>query len=105
MEIENTKPSLSVEQLEIVSEMIKAIAHPARIGILNLLTENEKLTVTELHTRLGLDQATASRHLGIMRTKGILATKREGTKIYYYLKNKGFMKIMDCLSVCACNEQ
>lgn len=90
------------EQLERAAAMLKAMAHPARISILNLLGEGRKLTVTEIHEMLRMEQSVASHHLGILRDKGILASKREGKNTYYYIKNPGFLGIVDCIGKCAC---
>jgi len=95
--------TISIEQLEQASNMLKAIAHPMRISILRYLDEGKKLTVTEIHELLKIDQSAASHHLGILRDKGILTSKREGKNIYYSLRNENFSKLIDCLSHCACN--
>jgi DNA-binding transcriptional ArsR family regulator len=94
--------SVSIEQIEQASNMLKAIAHPMRISILGYLDEGKKLTVTEIHELLQIDQSSASHHLGILKDKGILVSKREGKNIYYSLKNSNFSKLIDCLSHCAC---
>lgn len=94
--------SVSIEQIEQASNMLKAIAHPMRISILGYLDEGKKLTVTEIHELLQIDQSSASHHLGILKDKGILVSKREGKNIYYSLKNNNFSKLIDCLSHCAC---
>lgn len=94
--------SVNIEQIEQASNMLKAIAHPMRISILGYLDEGKKLTVTEIHELLQIDQSSASHHLGILKDKGILVSKREGKNIYYSLKNNNFSKLIDCLSHCAC---
>jgi DNA-binding transcriptional ArsR family regulator len=94
--------SLTPFQLEKASIILKAIAHPVRIAILNHLDEGRKLSVSQLHELLNLEQSTTSHHLGIMKDKGILVSKREGKKIYYYIKDDSFNKIIDCVGNCAC---
>ncbi|KPK86955.1 MAG: ArsR family transcriptional regulator [Bacteroides sp. SM23_62_1] len=93
---------LNPEQLEKASNMLKAIAHPVRIAILNHLENEKKLTVTEIHELLQIEQSTTSHHLGILKDKGVLASKRDGKNTYYYLKHKDLSSIIDCVSRCAC---
>ncbi|MBN2348274.1 MAG: helix-turn-helix transcriptional regulator [Bacteroidales bacterium] len=93
---------LSPEQLDRAASMLKSIAHPMRIAILNYLDDGKKLTVTEIHELLGIEQSTASHHLGILKDKGVLASKREGKNTYYFLKHDNLSNIVDCISKCAC---
>ena len=89
---------LTPEQLEKASGMLKAIAHPVRIAILNYLEDGKKLTVTEIHELLKLEQSTTSHHLGILKDKGVLASKREGKNTYYFLKQNNLATIIDCIN-------
>ena len=69
---------LDVERLEIAANMLRAMAHPMRIAILKHLEGGKKLTVTEIHELLGIEQSTTSHHLGILKDKGVLCAKRDG---------------------------
>lgn len=91
---------LSISQLEQAANMLKAIAHPMRIAILSFLEEGKKLTVTEIHELLGIEQSTTSHHLGILKDKGVLASKREGKNTYYFLKHPDLGNIVTCVSQC-----
>lgn len=93
---------LTVEQLERAAGMLKAIAHPMRIAILNQLENGKKLTVTEIHEGLGIEQSTASHHLGILRDKDVLQAKRDGKNTYYSIKHDRLNTLIDCISTCAC---
>jgi len=95
-----TKIDLTAEELEQAASMLKAISHPVRISILNALENGEKLTVTELHNILGIDQSAASHHLGIMKDKGILLSQRNGKNIYYSLKNERLKTLLGCIGSC-----
>ncbi len=92
---------LTPEQLEKAAGMLKAIAHPVRIAILNLLEEGKKLSVTELHEMLKIEQSAASHHLGILKDKGVLASKRDGKNTYYFLKHENLTNIIECVSKCS----
>jgi DNA-binding transcriptional ArsR family regulator len=93
---------LTVEQLERAAGMLKAIAHPMRIAILNQLENGKKLTVTEIHETLGIEQSTASHHLGILRDKDVLSARRDGKNTYYSIKHERLNTLIDCISTCAC---
>ena len=94
---------LDTEKLEIAAMMLKAIAHPMRIAILKHLEGGKRLTVTEIHELLGIEQSTTSHHLGILRDKGVLCAKREGKNTFYYLKYDVLSQIVDCLETCTCD--
>jgi Predicted transcriptional regulators len=91
---------LKIEQLEQAANMLKAIAHPMRIAILSFLEDGKKMTVTEIHEKLKIEQSTTSHHLGILKDKGVLCSKRDGKNTYYFLKNNNLTHILDCVSKC-----
>jgi DNA-binding transcriptional ArsR family regulator len=82
------KQGHSNARLEESANILKAVAHPMRIAILNLLIRQKSLSVTEIYEQIGIEQAVASHHLGLMRNKGVLNSKREGKNIYYSLRNE-----------------
>ncbi|MGE0077822.1 MAG: ArsR/SmtB family transcription factor [Bacteroidales bacterium] len=92
---------LKIEQLEQAANMLKAIAHPMRIAIISLLEDSKRLTVTEIHETLKIEQSTASHHLGILKDKGVLSCKRDGKNTFYFLRNENLGKILDCVGRCA----
>jgi len=98
------EPHFSYDELEKISEKLKAIAHPSRISILVILKDGEKMTVTQIHESLGIEQSTTSHHLGILKDKGVLCSKREGKNTYYFLKNTIMSQIIDCMQNCSCEE-
>jgi ArsR family transcriptional regulator len=68
------------------ADFCKFMANPKRIEILFLLGEQE-LCVEEITKKMGINIPNVSQHLSIMREKGIVETRREGTKIYYRIAN------------------
>ncbi len=94
---------LDADRLEVAASMLKAMAHPMRIAILKHLEGNKRLTVTEIHELLEIEQSTTSHHLGILKDKGVLCSKREGKNTFYYLKYDVLSQIIDCLQTCACD--
>ena len=95
--------SLTAEQLEKAAGMLKAIAHPMRIAIINFLEEGKQLSVTEIHERLGIEQSTTSHHLGILKDKGILTSRRDGKNTFYSLRHDNLTQIVECINKCACD--
>ena len=93
---------LDINRLEIAATMLKAIAHPMRIAILKHLEGGKRLTVTQIHELLEIEQSTTSHHLGILKDKGVLCSKREGKNTFYYLKHDILSQIIDCLHSCTC---
>ncbi|OQP63805.1 hypothetical protein A3860_22975 [Niastella vici] len=85
-----------------LAEMLKAIAHPDRLAILQLLSSSRDrwLTVKVIYEKLKLQQPVASRHLNILKSAGVVSRKQEGQKIYYCIcKEK---KTVDSLTKCLC---
>lgn len=88
------------EELEEISERIKAIGHPLRIAIIELLEKNKKLTVTDIQKNINIEQATTSNHLKILRDQQILTSERDGKKKYYLLKHKKLAEIVATFRQC-----
>lgn len=91
---------IQLDKLETASEMLKAIAHPVRIAIVDMLSENKNLTVTEIHEALNIEQAVASHHLNIMKNKGVLMSERNGKNSHYKLKHPRLSQIVSCIDKC-----
>lgn len=66
------------------SEFFRVLAHPTRIRILEQLVAGER-TVQELQSALSLDQPIVSQQLAVLRGRGVVAARREGTQAYYTL--------------------
>jgi DNA-binding transcriptional ArsR family regulator len=94
------KTNLDIQKLELAASKLRAMAHPMRIAIIDLLTENKRLTVTEIYERLSIEQASASHHLNILKNKGLLESKRDGKMILYSLKTTVLANVIDCINQC-----
>lgn len=69
--------------------VLRAVNHKLRQRIIDLLEENESMTVTDIYIKLRLEQSVASQHLAILRRAGVVNTDRQGKYIYYSLnKNR-----------------
>ena len=96
---------LDINKLEIAAGILKSLAHPMRIAILNLLEGGKKMTVTEIHEVLGMEQAAASHHLGILKDKGVLCSRRDGKNTWYFLKNNIISQVIECVERCSCKQE
>ncbi len=88
---------LDHERVEKIAFVLKTIAHPMRVAIIDLLSANEKMSVNEITAYLGLEQSLTSHHLANMKMKGILGSKREGKNIFYFLRLKEVPELVKIL--------
>lgn len=77
--------------------LLKAVAHPLRIKIVQMLYENEALNVTTIYKQLNAEQSLISHHLINMRDKGILDIRREGKNINYFLIDTCVREVIECI--------
>lgn len=84
--------------LENSTETLRAIAHPIRIAILDLLYKNGQMTVTDIYTKLNIEQAIASHHLRILKNKNVVVVQRDGKNSLYSLASNDFYDIVETLT-------
>lgn len=70
-------------KLNVSTDILRALAHPLRIKILEYIDQNENINVNNIYTTLGLEQSLTSQHLSILRRAGIVETERNGKFIIY----------------------
>jgi len=97
-----TRPEnfFSVEQSRDVSEILKAVANPLRLRIIDHLEKGE-LCVKELAQRVGQGQAIISQQLKNLRMVGLVRAQRRGGKSYYCIDNPEVYDLLSCLRRCA----
>lgn len=92
---------VDAEQLERAAAMLKVLAHPKRLAIVDLLGKGKgkehQMSVTEIYQALDIPQAIASQHLITLKDRGVLKSSKIGTKIYYSLAVPQLMKIIDTM--------
>ena len=81
---------------EHVAEVLKAVAHPSRLQIVELLVPGE-MSVGEIVKAVGEKQSITSQHLNMMRDKGVLGRRRDGAKVYYHIENKNVINLLNCV--------
>jgi len=81
---------------EHAAEVLKAVAHPVRLQIIELL-ETKEMSVGDIVAALGGKQAITSQQLNMMKDKGVLNCRRSGTKVYYRIENQNVVRLLHCI--------
>ena len=79
------------------ADMCKTISNPRRQAILDTIRDGE-MTVSELIEKTGISQANLSQHLAILRSKGVVKTRRKGNNVYYSISNLKIIEAYDLIS-------
>lgn len=79
---------LNPQHIRKTAVILRAINHPLRQQILQIIFSKQKITVTELYIALRLEQSVASQHLAILRRAGFVKTHRNGKFIQYSVSEK-----------------
>jgi DNA-binding transcriptional ArsR family regulator len=79
----NTKVDINHEKLQESSEVLRAVAHPLRLKILEFIDQNEMINVNKIYNTLKLEQSITSQHLRILRAAGLVQTERDGKYVHY----------------------
>ena len=74
----------TIQKYEARAQVAKAMGHPSRLYILDLLKDGE-LSAGAITSKVGADQSTVSKHLSILRQVGLVNYRKDGTTIYYSL--------------------
>lgn len=101
--MQKTRRNLSFEKLNRVATILKAISHPVRLEILEILEEEAGLSVNTIKERLKADveQSMLSHHLIKMKDKGILTSVKTGKHIHYSIHELEVLGIFDCMEKCS----
>jgi len=85
------------ERMIETAEMLKVLAHPVRLCIVNGLLEKGECNVSHMQSCLGTPQSTLSQHLQKLRTAGIIENRRDGTEIFYQVANHKVKELIEVL--------
>lgn len=90
---------IDLETLERVAPIIRNVAHPLRLRILDFLNQSsEARTVTDITAAAGdTGQALVSQQLRILKDQGVLTARREGNYIYYDIADRSVLLLLDCI--------
>ncbi|MCK5013881.1 MAG: helix-turn-helix transcriptional regulator [Candidatus Omnitrophica bacterium] len=90
-----------IRTFEMAARVLKAVAHPVRVEIINLLSQTKRLSVNELKEKLNITQSMTSQHLAQLRNTGLLGASKEANVCYYYILNKNVLKLLNCIKNCS----
>ena len=76
------------------AEFFKALAHPLRIGLLEVLVRGER-SVQELQRALGAEQPLVSQQLAVLRSRDIVVARKQGTTVRYTVRDPRLADLLD----------
>lgn len=83
-------------RFEARARVIKAMAHPTRLFIIEELSEHERC-VCELTEMVGADVSTISKHLSVLKNAGLVQDEKRGTQVYYTLRVACITEFFTCV--------
>lgn len=86
---------MNYAQASLRAGIMKALAHPVRILIVDALSGGERC-VCELNRLADIDQSNISRHLSMLKRAGIVSDRRDGMKVFYKLQTPCILKAFEC---------
>jgi Predicted transcriptional regulators len=78
------------------ANIFRALSHPTRIAILELLRDRE-LSARTIQEKLGLEQANLSQHLAILRSYQIVVNRKDGNQVFYSIRNPVLVQVLDIM--------
>ena len=82
---------------ELKADVLKAISHPTRLMIVEMLAAGEKC-VCELNEAFDADHSTISKHLSVLRKAGVVSDRKEGLKVFYKLEVSCIVNFINCIT-------
>lgn len=94
--------NLDPDKLLRTAEILKTIAHPIRLKVIEILFGHQELTVSEIQSQINeeLEQSLLSHHLIKLKQKGILKSTKKGLNVHYSLVDKNISSIFECMLSC-----
>jgi DNA-binding transcriptional ArsR family regulator len=78
---------------ELKAELFKALAHPARVRVLELLSDGER-SVSDMQPIVGIETSHLSQQLGVLRRAGLLTTRKEGSSVIYAISDPELVALL-----------
>jgi len=89
------------KDIDQASRALRAIAHPLRLKILCVLGDGE-VSVQDIVESVGTSQSNISQHLGMLRDKGVLGSRKEANKVYYHMADSRILKVLEMMQEIFC---
>jgi len=86
-----------LRQAELKAEVLKALAHPTRLLIVESLAKGERC-VCELNELFEADHSTISKHLAVLKQAGVVSDRKDGLKVYYKLECPCIINFINCVN-------
>ncbi len=90
------------DEIREASEALKAMAHPLRLKILCLVGQSE-LMVQDIVEAVGTSQSNVSQHLAVMRSRGLLASRKDANKVYYRIEDPRILRMIAMMREVFCS--
>lgn len=94
---DNLEAPLNYKELKKASHVLRAINHPLRQKMMEIINSDEDINVTKLYIKLRLEQSVASQHLAILRKEKFVKTYRKGKFIYYTINNERIAQLSELI--------
>ena len=96
LDVTNRGKLMVTAERNIAADVLKAMAHPVRLGVIEILADGER-TVTQLYEELNCSQSMMSQQLKILCQQKLVDIRKDGTQKYCSLANRDFLKLFDCM--------
>jgi DNA-binding transcriptional ArsR family regulator len=96
--MKKTKVTFDNEKLQYSSELLRALAHPLRLKILEFIDENKEINVNKIYNSLKIEQSITSQHLKVLREAGVVFTDKEGKYVHYSIDYKRLINTVSALN-------
>lgn len=87
---------MNTEVAEHVARVLKALAHPVRLQIVDVLKSGERC-VCDIMAAVGGKQSITSQQLNMMKDKGVLSCRRDGSRVFYRIENENVIRLLSCI--------
>ena len=88
---------LSIERVERMAQVLRLLAHPHRLKIVEILEAEREAPVHQIAGAVGLAQAATSQHLNQMKRVGLVDAFRRGKEVWYAIGDRRSIKILNCI--------
>jgi len=92
--VKKTKVTIDNEKLQVSSDILRALAHPLRLKILEFIDKYQNINVNKIYNTLKIEQSITSQHLKILRNSGVVITEKEGKFVHYHINYEVVEKAM-----------
>lgn len=87
---------MEFKEAEIKSRIIQSMSHPVRLIMVDFLSDGEK-TFSQIKSLFNYDKSTVSKHLSVLKSNGIISSKRDGVDMIYKLEMCCFPSFLKCI--------